>query len=99
MRILVAVLLLLVSTLATAGYDVHITRKEFWAEETGPQITFSEWQSYVRSDKQVARDLQNSEHDFLVSIPGQTFPLWFNPQLGELYSKDPTDSAVRKLRD
>ena len=99
MRILVAVLLSLVSTLAIAGYDLHITRKAFWADETGSKITFAEWQAYVHSDKQVARDPENGEQDFLVSIPGQSFPLWFNASLGELYTKNPTDRAIRKLRD
>jgi hypothetical protein len=41
-RILVAVLLSLVSSFAVTAYDVHITRKAFWAEESELQFTFAE---------------------------------------------------------
>jgi hypothetical protein len=41
-RILVAVLLSLVSSFAVTAYDVHITRKAFWAEESEPRFTFAE---------------------------------------------------------
>lgn len=98
MRTAFAILLLLASTWAVAGYDVHITRKPFWADESGPEITIEQWQAYLRLDRQVAPDATNSSEDFLVALPGQSFPLWSNPQLGELYTKNPTPQAIRKLQ-
>lgn len=96
MRIL-AIALLLVSTTAFAGYDLHVTRKEFWANESGPKITFVEWKAYVRSDRQIARDIKNGEEDFLVSLSKETFPVWYNSELGEIYTKNPSKNAIRKF--
>jgi len=97
MRFFFALILLLVSSIAVAGYDLHITRKNFWADESGQKITFAEWKNYVRSDKQVAHDGRNSEHDFIVRLPGGTFPIWYNPSRGEIYTKNPTEAAIQKL--
>jgi hypothetical protein len=97
MRALLTLLLLVVSSSAAAGYDLHITRKSFWANESGPVITFDEWNAYVRSDRQISHDPQNTEHDFLVKLPGETFPVWYNPSLGEIYTKNPTEAARQKL--
>jgi len=97
MRVLIASVLLLLSTLAYAGYDAHITRKAEWSSQSGPRITFAEWQAYVLTDAQVKRDPLNTENDFLVQLPGESFPLWFEPGLGELRTKDPSDHALLKL--
>lgn len=98
MRTLIFLMLLFASASALAGYDIHITRKPFWADELGPTITFEQWQAYVRTDPQVVRDTANNPEDFIVSIPGKSFPLWYNPELGELYTKNPSDDAITKLQ-
>lgn len=97
MRPFFALALLLVSSIAVAGYDLHITRKNFWADASGPAITFDEWKAYVRSDSQVAHDDRNTEHDFIVRFPGGQFPIWYNPSLGEIYTKNPNEAAIQKL--
>ena len=38
------------------GYDVHITRKEDWFDEDGPDISLSEWKEYVQSDQEMRLD-------------------------------------------
>ena|GEM_PF-2686269 len=38
------------------GYDLHITRKEFWADKEGSIITLEEWQQYVATDPDLASD-------------------------------------------
>ena len=98
MRIL-AIALLFVSTAAFAGYDLHVTRKESWADESGPKITFVEWKAYVRSDHQISRDTMNREEDFLVSLPKETFPVWYDVEFGEIYTKNPSKNAIRKLSE
>ena len=92
------VLLLAVGGVAHAGYDVHISRKANWVDDKGPRIERSEFLQYMRTDPDIRRDLENTEDDFLVSIRGQTFPLWFNPRMGELYTKDPSPAAIEKLK-
>ncbi|WP_095100878.1 hypothetical protein [Pseudomonas sp. Irchel 3A5] len=99
MRTFISLMLLFASASALAGYDIHITRKPFWADESGPIITFEQWKAYLSTDPQVVRDTANSPEDFMVSIPGESFPLWYNPELGELYTKNPSDEAITKLRE
>jgi len=38
------------------GYDVHITRRENWFEEAGPEIELSEWLKLVESDSEMRLD-------------------------------------------
>jgi hypothetical protein len=37
------------------GYDIHITRKKFWADDENPELDISleEWITYVNSDKEL----------------------------------------------
>ncbi|NMV41382.1 hypothetical protein HGR00_26030 [Ralstonia insidiosa] len=99
MRAIVASLAFLASSLAWAGYDVHITRKAFWADTSGERIPLEQWKAYVLVDSQVVNDPANGPTDFLVTVRGATFPLWYNAELGELYTKNPTDEALHKLED
>ncbi len=78
------------------GYDLHITRKEFWSDEEGPSISFEEWISYAASDKDIENDAINGKHDFLyVNHPIEPIPLWWNE--GEVYTKNPDKDTVKKL--
>ncbi|MGY2146711.1 hypothetical protein ACW9I5_28900 [Pseudomonas azotoformans] len=95
----VFLLLLALSNFALAGYDVHITRKGFWADEAGPAITVEEWREHLKTDSQLVRDAANSPQDFWVSVPGESFPLSYRPELGELYTKKTSDAAIKKLED
>ncbi len=38
------------------GHDIHITRKENWFDEEGPEITLQEWADYVKSDPEMRLD-------------------------------------------
>lgn len=91
--------LALFATNAFAGYDIHVTRKPFWADETGAVITTAEWLAYVGSDPEIVQDAANTTDDFIVSISGESFPLWYNPQLGEVFTKNPSDNAINKLKE
>jgi len=97
MRLLVALLLLLAAKFAVAGYDVHLTRKTHWADERGPKVTLAEWHAYVKGDKQISRDANNTENDFVVTVGREVFPLSFEPSIGELRTKDPSPVALKKL--
>ena len=97
MRFLIFLIFAVVWNVAFAGYDLHITRKKHWADENGASISIKEWHDYLKRDKEVRRDSQASENDFIVSIGSESFPLWYEPSLGELRSKDPSEKAIRKL--
>lgn len=78
------------------GYDLHITRKEFWADEAGPGISFEEWTGHVKVDTDLEKDPLNGTHDFLYAKhPKEPAPLWWND--GEIYTKNPDADMVRKL--
>lgn len=38
------------------GYDVHITRRENWFDEDGPDISLDEWLSVVKQDPEIRVD-------------------------------------------
>ncbi|MGZ3158009.1 MAG: hypothetical protein ACXU7D_01715 [Burkholderiaceae bacterium] len=97
MRIVSAIVLASVCQFAIAGYDLHITRKTHWSDEAGPKISFTEWLEYVKVDQQVKKDKANRKYDFFVQIRSGSFPIWYNPELGELTTKDPSEKAIRKL--
>jgi hypothetical protein len=35
------------------GYDVHITRKDDWSDEEGPEISLAEWLAVVDADPEM----------------------------------------------
>lgn len=38
------------------GYDVHITRKQHWADQVGQRIELDEWLRYVEGDAEMRLD-------------------------------------------
>jgi hypothetical protein len=38
------------------GYDIHITRKQRWSDEDGPEILLSEWIAVVAADRDMRLD-------------------------------------------
>ena len=94
------------------GYDLHITRKEFWHDEIQPEsdITLQEWVDYIGQDNQL--ELSN---DLQVKVPGNEvekqvapgFCYWTHhpennkPTLcfsdGIISTKNPDENTIRKL--
>ena len=85
------------SGLAVAGYDVHITRKENWFDETGPCITAKDLQRLLKADKSVRADKENPGPNFVVTLPGEQFPLWLSHDKCNLETKNPSPNALKKL--
>lgn len=78
------------------GYDVHITRREHWADDEGPAISMEEWRRYVESDADVQPDPQNGDEDFLfVNHPDEPAPLWWSR--GGVYTKNPDQPTILKM--
>jgi hypothetical protein len=53
------------STGAIMSYDLHLTRKAFWADEEGLLLALEEWREYVKSDFDLAQDPLGGDEDFL----------------------------------
>ncbi|MCU4415176.1 hypothetical protein KTH71_14215 [Acinetobacter sp. WU_MDCI_Axc73] len=89
-------ILLIISPLTNAGYNVYITKKEFYLND-GTCITKQEWNTYLETDPAIKVDIQNSENDFLVSIGEQEFSLWFDYNFCDLLTKNPSPEALSKM--
>ncbi len=81
------------------GYDLHITRKDCWAEEEDKRsISMSEWKAYVNNDVEIILDTENpDENNYLYIREDENWPLWFNPRLGNIYTKNPPDDVIQKI--
>lgn len=81
------------------GYDLHITRKEFWADEdVENSISRLEWQEYLKADSEITDDPENPHEDnYLYIRDGGNWPLWFNPRLGNIDTKNPEVDVIKKM--
>ena len=79
------------------GYDLHITRKNFWADEDGPEITSSEWLQVINSDPSLNLAGYNGEFFALWSGPSEYEEPWLDWCEGEIYSKNPDEAVIRKM--
>jgi len=79
------------------GYDVHVTRKEFWADEEGSEITLDEWLAYVRNDTEIEADTENPSLENYVFISHlDKWPIWWSED-GRIYTKNPNELVTKKL--
>jgi len=79
------------------GYELHITRAEFWAENEGHEITRAEWLRLVEQDAELAIDDQNGP---LFAVWGPTSPNyspWLDWSEGNIYTKNPSRKALAKM--
>jgi hypothetical protein len=81
------------------GYDLHITRKGYWADEEGEgSISLSEWHAHVADDPELSQDPNNpGENNYLYLRESGNWPLWYSPELGEINTKNPDIDVIRKL--
>lgn len=82
------------------GYDLHITRKDDWADETGPVITAEEWRALIDSDSELELDSHTrcvmSDGEFVFAAwNGQTGAL--GHYAGEITSKNPDELLIAKM--
>lgn len=78
------------------GYDLHITRKGFWADEEGPQILFEEWTKLVELDPDLEPDTQNDRKYFIFHHPTDNVPIVWG-DTGEIFTKNPDKLTLAKL--
>lgn len=79
------------------GYDLHITRRDWWANPKGPEISIDEWLAFARTSTEVESDSENpGDHNWIMSRHKRRWPLWWAHR-GELYTKNPDEEAIAVL--
>ncbi len=79
------------------GYDLHITRKKFWADQDGPQITTGEWLAYVATDPQIQLDQNSERHTVKLSVKSEHDEPWLEWFQGDVYTKNPDEPILAKM--
>lgn len=93
------------------GYELHITRKNDWSDEDGPDISFDEWAAFVASDPELRLDgfaeattpagevlrMTSPGITAWVSSPGAEPLGWFQWFNGEVSAKVRDSAQLRKM--
>lgn len=76
------------------GYNVHITRRQYWFDEEGPTITRQEWLDYVAQDPQMQADGTAGDAWWRPDADTQV-GLWH--QDNRVETKNPGQDTLRKM--
>jgi signal recognition particle subunit SEC65 len=96
------------------GYDLHITRAEWWGESKEHPISFSEWQEIIKGDPQLQlvnaaeRTMQNGmalsfENPgiavCIIEDEDEEYPVYFDFINGRIVVKNPNDQMINKMKE
>ena len=82
------------------GYELHITRRPLWSDDTGPIIDEPEWRRIIEADPELSLDLQTrcvmSDGEFVFAEwKGEPDALgWYR---GEIVTKNPDEPLITKM--
>jgi hypothetical protein len=80
------------------GYDLHITRKKFWADEEGSPIKADEWLAYVATDLKLRLDPASKRHSVrFLDIQSQYPDPWIEWFDGDIYTKNPDEPILARM--
>jgi hypothetical protein len=95
------------------GYEIHITRRENWADTEAPDISINEWLAYVNSDAELeltnGYELKIGTETSYQNSPGfcewNDHPTekepnsrpWFSFWKGSIETKNPDAPTIRKM--
>lgn len=79
------------------GYELHITRAEFWAENEGQGIGREEWLRLVEQDPELAIDEQNGPLFANWGPVSEDYSRWFDWSEGNVYTKNPDRKSLVKM--
>ncbi len=81
------------------GYDLHITRREFHADEHGPDISAEEWLALVEADEDLALSVEDGPYfaKFLGECRYGRGMGWFDWCEGCVYTKNPDEAILAKM--
>jgi hypothetical protein len=95
------------------GYELHITRREDWADTENPDIPLDEWLAYVNNDNELeltnGYDIRIGTEKPFQNLPGywewnahpkekeRNSRPWFSYWQGSIDSKNPDGPTIRKM--
>jgi len=85
------------------GYDLLITRANFWAENEDAQIRPEEWLAIIESDSELSlvSEIQGQQLNspYFVAWNGESIHAepWLDWADGNIYSKNPDQAIIRKM--
>lgn len=77
------------------GYDLHITRKEYWSVD-GQDITIDEWINIVKDDPELSIDNKNGSY-FAIWKQAHDDEYWLDWFDGNVYTKNPNPVLIQKM--
>ena len=78
------------------GYDLHITRADFWAENDSAAITRDEWIALAASDSDLFPMPENGDAFFALGDRDDPHS-WFDWFEGNVYTKNPDRPTLTKM--
>ncbi|MDO8652651.1 MAG: hypothetical protein Q7R66_10710 [Undibacterium sp.] len=110
-KIIGALILSLLSGVSM-GYDLHITKAAEWSESARHPITEEQWKTVVLADGEFAMDTtataEDPETHEVIQISNPLMASWVDPKTkenhyfyysrGRVIVKNPTDSAIKKMK-
>ena len=79
------------------GYDLHITRADYWAENDGCEIARDEWLALVAGDPELTLDPVSGDEYALWSGSCRYPDPWFHWWRGNISTKNPDRAIVAKM--
>ncbi len=79
------------------GYDLHITRAEFWAENEAQAITPEEWLQIVSDDASLSLDAENGQCFAIYTAEAGDVSRWLDWRDGNVYTKNPDRKTLEKM--
>ena len=79
------------------GYELHITRAKFWAENEGQEITGAEWLRLIGEDVELNSDENNGPFFAEWSPTSARSSPWFDWFDGNIYTKNPDRKTLVKM--
>src|SRR5579862_3429180 len=86
--------------LPVMGYDLHITRRDDWTDQSGPVITEAEWRDLIAADPELSLDTQTrlamSDGDYVFAAwNGRAGALAYHA--GEITASNPDRPLIAKM--
>ncbi len=79
------------------GYELHITRARFWAENEGSEISQDEWRALVDSDPDLTIDVRNGPFFAVLISQSEETPGWLDWSDGNISTKNPNRDLLAKM--
>ena len=79
------------------GYNLYITRKEDWSDETGEEITTNEWLNIINSDSSLTLSKDNGKYFTELKNSDGEIITWLDWDDGCIFTKNPKDSTIKKM--